>query len=89
MFPVYFSALLLASSDRVSSIETSMTDPSKSGIRIYATDDISGERLLLESDQLIVATDPETAKTLLMDGTYILLYFSFFETTNAQLQLHF
>ena len=36
--------------------------------RIYATDRLTGEQILLESDHVIVATDPETAKALLRDG---------------------
>ena len=36
--------------------------------RIYATDRLTGELLLMESDHVIVATDPETAKALLRDG---------------------
>ena len=55
-------------SPRVISIETSMSDPANIGTRLFATDRITGERLQLESDQLIVATDPVTARKLLMEG---------------------
>lgn len=53
--------LLESSSDTSSQNDSSLN-------RIYATDRLTGEQLLLESDHVIVATDPETAKALLRDG---------------------
>lgn len=47
---------------------SSPTDSSSTVNRIYATDRLTGELLLMESDHVIVATDPETAKALLHDG---------------------
>jgi hypothetical protein len=53
--------LLESSSDTSSQTDSPLN-------RIYATDRLTGEQLLLESDHVIVATDPETAKALLRDG---------------------
>ena len=52
----------------MTSIQTSPSDSDVTNTKIKATDRLTGELLLLECDQLIVATDPEAARTLMLEG---------------------
>lgn len=67
---ILFYLISVCTHRRVSSIETGCGDDTATSSlnRVMITDKITKEQVLIESDHIIVATDPETARSLLLEG---------------------